>query len=161
MTFRAKIVSTAIALVVATPALAQETKEPILSLAAELTADTVSVVSGGVDHKARYLQNIDLIADVDLDRAAGLSGATLHVDLLHNAGAFPNDAVGALQCIDNIEVWNPKLRVFEAWVEKDLGKGASVRVGISDLNGEFYTNPAAGRWLRRPLALGRSLLPPA
>lgn len=157
MTIRAKFASTAIALAVATPALAQEANEPALSLAAELMADTVSVVSGGVDRKARYLQNLDLVADVDLDRAVGLSGTKLHLNLVHSAGTFPNDAVGALQCIDNIEVWDPKLRVFEAWVEKDLGKGASLRAGIADLNGEFYTNPAASLLVAPPFAIGSEL----
>lgn len=131
--------------------------EPPIVLTAELTADTVAVASGGLDHKARYLQNIDLVADVDLDRIAVLPGTTMHVDLLHNAGAFANDAVGALQCIDNIEVWNPKVRVFEAWVQTGLGNRASLRAGVLDLNSEFYATPSAGLLVAPPFGIGSEL----
>lgn len=136
---------------------AEEAEAPVLAMSAELTSDVATVVSGGFDHGARYLQNIDLVADVDLDRAAGLTGTTLHVDLLHNAGAFPNSAVGTLQCIDNIEVWDPKLRVFEAWVEKDLGGRASLRAGAIDLNSEFYATPSAGLLIAPPFGIGSEL----
>lgn len=157
MTLRAKIIPTVLALTLAAPALAEGESEPAVKLAAELTADTVTVASGGFDHKVRYLQNLDLIADVDLDRVAGMEGTTLHVDLLHNAGAFPNDAVGTLQCIDNIEVWDPKLRVFEAWVQKDLGKGTTLRAGVLDLNSEFYSTPSAGLLIAPPFGIGSEL----
>lgn len=130
---------------------------PPVILAAELTADTVAVASGGLDHKVRYLQNIDVVADVDLEKIAGISGTTIHLDLLHNAGAFANDGVGTLQCIDNIEVWNPKLRVFEAWVQKDLGGRASLRAGVLDLNSEFYTTAAAGLLVAPPFGIGSEL----
>lgn len=157
MTLRAKFLSTVLSLSIAVPAMAEEAAGPAVSLAAEMTVDTVKVASGGIDQKARYLQNLDLIADVDLDRVAGLGGTTLHVDLLHNAGAFPNDAVGSLQCIDNIEVWDPKLRLFEAWVQKDLGKGASLRAGVLDLNSEFYSTPSAGLLVAPPFGIGSEL----
>lgn len=157
MSLRAKIVSTALALAVAAPAMAKESDQPTISLAAELTADMVTVASGGLDHKSRYLQNLDLIADVDLDSVAGLRSTTLHVDVLHNAGAFANNAVGALQCIDNIEVWNPKVRLYEAWVQTELGEGRSARVGVLDLNAEFYSNPAAGLLIAPPFGIGSEL----
>lgn len=156
MTLHARFAAAALASA-ACPALAQEQSPPAIALSAELTADTVTVASGGFDHRVRYLQNVDLVADVDLDRAAGISGATLHVDLLHNAGAFPNDAVGTLQCIDNIEVWDPKLRVFEAWAQKDLGKGTTLRAGVMDLNSDFYSTPSAGLLIAPPFGIGSEL----
>lgn len=157
MHFRAKFFPAAFVLATGTPLMAQAEDGPSVALVAELTSDTVTVASGGIDHKVRYLQNLDLVADLDLDRVVGIAGTTLHVDLLHNAGAFANNAVGALQCIDNIEVWKPKLRLYEAWVQKDLGKGASLRAGVMDLNAEFYTNPAAGLLIAPPFGIGSEL----
>lgn len=157
MTFRARLLSAACALLAANPALAQEEAAPKIALAAELTSDVVTVAAGGFDHKARYLQNLDLIADVDLESTVGLDGTSLHLDLLHNAGAFPNNAVGALQCIDNIEVWVPKLRVFEAWVQKDIGKRTSLRAGVMDLNAEFNSIPSAGLLIAPPFGIGSEL----
>ena len=150
-------VATAIAAALPQRALAEDAATPTLSLSAELTSDVSTVVAGGFDHRTRYLQNIDLVADVDLDRAANISGTTLHIDLLHNAGAFANNGVGTLQCIDNIEVWDPKLRVFEAWVEKDLGARAALRAGLLDLNSDFYSTPSAGLLVAPPFGIGSEL----
>ncbi len=156
MTLLDKIVPAALA-VAAVPASAQDAPEPALKLATELTADTVAVAVGGTDHKVRYLQNLDVVADIDLEQVGSINGTKLHVHLLHNAGAFANNAVGALQCIDNIEVWDPKLRVFEAWVQKDLGLRATLRVGAMDLNSEFYTTPSAGLLIAPPFGIGSEL----
>ena len=73
------------------------TTEPIWSLALTYKADLFSVVEGGAQRGTRYLDNLDIVADVDLDRAIGWSGATAHASLLNNLGGRPNDLAGTLQ----------------------------------------------------------------
>lgn len=129
--------------------------KPALSLAAEYTGDVAGVVHGA-KHAGRYLDNLNLLADLDLDRAVGWSGATLHAHVLNNSGGTPNDVAGTLQGIDNIEVSAPRLRLFEFWVEQAAGP-ATVRAGLYDLNSEFYANDAAGLLLAPAFGIGSEL----
>ena len=117
---------------------------PAIDLSLTYTADSFAMVSGGSDHRLRYLDNLDLIADADLDRLVGWHGARLHLYALNNLGRRPNDAAGSLQGIDNIEVPRARLKLYEAWIEQSLGERVSLLVGLFDLNSEFYANDAAG-----------------
>src|SRR6185436_3608487 len=125
----------AAALCVHSPAAAEDAA-PALSLQALYTADATGVVQGVKPRAGRYLDNIDVTADLDLDKAVGWSGATLHAYVLNNSGGAPNDIAGTLQGVDNIEVTTPRLRLFELWLEQAIGK-ASVRAGLYNLNSEF------------------------
>lgn len=139
----------ALAAVLPSPARADAPVE----LSATYTADLAATVSGGFDRKARYLDNLDLVADADLDRLIGWDGAVLHVDVLNNMGKRPNDSAGTLQGVDNIEVGEAALRLFEAWIEQKIGN-ASLRAGLYDLNSEFYANDAAGLLIAPPFGIG-------
>jgi porin len=149
----------AIALALAAPAAAQEDGSapdgppPALDLAAVYTVDVGATLSGGVDRRVRALDNLDLVADADLDRLIGWRGATAHVYVLNNLGARPNDGAGTLQGVDNIEVGRARLRLFEAWIEQDFG-GVRALAGLYDLNSEFYANDAAGLLIAPPFGIG-------
>lgn len=161
MTRRAplRIAAAALALL-APPVLAQEAAEQSQSidLAGEVTVDLASVVSGGADHRWRALTNVDLTADLDLARLVGLEGTRAHLYVLDNRGGRPNDAAGTLQGVDNIEVPQAGLRLFEAWLERDIGSGgASLRVGLYDVNSEFYANDSAGLLIAPPFGIGSEL----
>lgn len=138
------------------PAAASAQDRPV-ELAAEVTVDLVGQVVGAGDRKLRALTNVDLTADLDLATLAGWEGATMHLYVLDNRGARPNDMVGTLQGVDNIEVPDAGLRLFEAWVEQELGGGASLRVGLYDVNSEFYANEAAGMLIAPPFGIGSEL----
>ena len=58
-----------------------------LTLGLAYTGDVVGVVSGGADSDPRYLDNLDLTADADLERIVGWKGATAHLHVLSNLGA--------------------------------------------------------------------------
>lgn len=120
------------------------------------TADVAATVSGGSDSKARYLDNFDLVADADLDRLIGWKGARAHVYGLGNFGRRPNDSAGTLEGVDNIEVGKQAVRLFEAWIEQDLG-GASVLAGLYDLNSEFYATDASSLLIAPPFGIGSEL----
>ncbi len=135
------------------PACAQDSA---WTLAATYTADVAGPVSGGVSQAGKFLDNLLIEGDLDLDKALGWTGATAHVSLLNNSGGAPNDIAGTLQGIDNIEVARPRAKIYEAWAQQDFGR-ASVRVGIYDLNSEFYTTDAAGQLISPAFGIGSEL----
>lgn len=149
--------ATALLLGVVQPARAEDAPPPPpVELSLTYTADVAATVSGGSDSKARYLDNYDLIADADLDRLVGWEGARAHIYGLGNFGKRPNDSAGTLEGVDNIEVGKQAVRLFEAWVEQDLG-GASVLAGLYDLNSEFYATDSSSLLIAPPFGIGSEL----
>lgn len=145
----------AMALAAAGPALAHEAPTA-LSLGATYTADISGVTSGVRPRAGRYLDNLDLTADLDLERAVGWRGAMLHAYALNNSGGAPNDVAGTLQGVDNIEVARPRLRLFELWLEQAVGP-ANVRAGLYNINSEFYANESAALLLNPSFGIGSEL----
>ena len=122
------------------------------------TADVIGPLRGGAAKAGRYLDNLDVTLDGDLEKAVGWRGATLHAYVLNNAGGRPNDVAGTLQGIDNIEVSRERLRLYELWIEQALADGkASVRAGLYDLNSEFYTTEASDLLIAPPFGIGSEL----
>ncbi|MCJ2183285.1 carbohydrate porin [Novosphingobium sp. 1949] len=145
------------ALVGAQASRAQESKGIAgLNLGFAEIVDVVAPLSGGGDHRVRVLDNTDLTLDADLERLVGWQGARAHVYLLGNHGARPNDRIATLQGFDNIEVGRSGIRLFEAWLEQDIG-GGSLLVGLYDLNGEFYVTDSAGTLVSPPFGIGSEL----
>jgi porin len=145
----------ALALLAPAPALADE--GDAVDLAAEVTVDFATVAAGDGDRKLRALTNVTVTGDFDLDRLIGWHGAAAHVHVLDNRGARPNDAAGTLQGVNNIEVPKAGLRLFEAWLEQGFAGGASLRLGLYDVNSEFYANDAAGLLIAPPFGIGSEL----
>lgn len=137
---------------------AQDAPPPPVDLAGEAIVDLAQLVSGNGDRKVRALTNVNLTADLDLARLIGLDGTRAHFHVLDNRGGRPNDAAATLQGVDNIEVPYAGLRLFEAWVERDIGGGgASLRMGLYDVNSEFYANDSAGLLIAPPFGIGSEL----
>lgn len=156
---RGQALGTALAaLLVGAPVSAEaDDDQDALELAGEVAVDLAAVAAGDGDRKLRALTNVSLFADADLGAMIGWRGAKAHFQVLDNRGARPNDAAGTLQGVNNIEVPRAGLRLFEAWVEQDLGKGASLLAGLYDLNSEFYANDAAGLLIAPPFGIGSEL----
>lgn len=133
------------------------TTKPV-NLSVVYTADAMSVPGRNGGRVGTLLDNLDVIADVDLARTVGWRGATLHAYVLNNAGDAPNDRAATLQGVDNIEVSSHHVRVFELWVEQSIGNdAASLRGGLYNLNSEFYANESAGGLLAPPFGIGSEL----
>ena len=137
---------------IATPANADE---PI-DIEAVYTADVSATVAGGRDHRLRYLDNLDLAAEADFDALVGWHGARGFVYVLNNLGHRPNDGAGTAQGVDNIEVPRQGPHLFEAWLEQQFGP-ASLRVGLYDLNSEFYATDASSLLIAPPFGIGSEL----
>lgn len=106
----------------------------------------------------RALDNLDLVLDVDLERLTGWRGAHVHGAILINNGGEPNALAGTLQGIDNIEVGEDAVRLFELWIEQGFADDrASLRAGLYDLNTEFYVTDSAGLLISPPFGIGSEL----
>ena len=150
--------SAVVALLATGGALAQEPEPPQpIQFGLTYTADYIGVIDGGLEQRGDYLDNLDVLIDADLDALMGWGGGTLHLHVLNNAGGTPNDFAGTLQGIDNIEVGEQRLRLFEAWIEQALGESATLRLGLYDLNSEFYANDAAGLLIGPSFGIGSEL----
>lgn len=150
------IISASLAIAVA-PVWAEERAASIVTFSGGYTLDVAGVVSGGLAKRGRVLDDLQLGADVDLEKAVGWKSARAHVLFLNNSGAMPNDDAGTLQGVDNIEVTRQRTRLFEAWVEQSFGYKGSVLVGLYDLNSEFYANDSAGLLLAPAFGIGSEL----
>ncbi|WP_420470809.1 carbohydrate porin [Brevundimonas sp. FT23042] len=120
------------------------------------TADIAGVVSGGTARSSRFLDNLDIIVDGDLERLWGLRGLRVHIYALNNNGGEPNELAGTLQGIDNIEVADQGARLYEFWLEQDFGAG-TVLAGLYDVNSEFYATEASDLLIAPPFGIGSEL----
>lgn len=120
---------------------------------ARYTVDLLSNTSGGIMTGTRYLDNLDLMLEIDVAEAWGFGGGTLFLYGLYNNGTtFSDELVGDLQVVSNIdavEAW----RVYEAWYEFG-GERWSVRSGLYDLNSEFDVKETGALFLNSSHGIG-------
>lgn len=77
---------------------------PGVTLEAAYAGDLLRNTRGGLGVGSAYLDNLDLMADVDGERAFGIAGLSLHGHVMYNNGReFSGRWVGDAQGIDNIE----------------------------------------------------------
>jgi porin len=132
--------------------------EPVWEWCSAYTADVIGVVDGTDARAGRYLDNLDVSLDGDLERQFGWRGAHAHFSLLANGGGQPNAIAETLQGYDNIEVGSHGVRLYEAWVEQDLAGGrASILAGLYDVNSEFYATGASDLLIAPPFGIGSEL----
>jgi porin len=132
--------------------------EPVWQWASAYTADVIGVVDGGETRAGRFLDNLDVSLDGDLERQFGWPSARVHFSILANGGGEPNAIAQTLQGYDNIEVSSQGVRLYEAWLEQDLADGAvSVLAGLYDVNSEFYSTEASGLLIAPPFGIGSEL----
>ncbi len=65
--------------------------QPAVEWGLSYTADITGAVSGGRKDAGRYLDDLQLGADVDLDKLAGWTGMRASFTVLSNSGGAPND----------------------------------------------------------------------
>ena len=140
------------------PRSANERSDKPVTLSAVYVADIRSNVSGGIARGTRYLDNLDLQVAVDADRLVGWHGARLFLYGIYDNGAsLSGDLVGDAQGISNIETNIRAARLFEAWVEQDVGRNASIKLGLYNLNSEFDTTQSGGLFLISSHGIGPDL----
>ena len=113
-------------------------------------------LSGGLQRGSRYLDNLDLILEIDVAEALRSGSGTLFVHGLYtNGGTFSDELVGDLQIVSNIEA-EEAWRIFQLWYELG-GETWSVRTGLYDLNSEFDVNETGSLFLHSSHGTGADL----
>lgn len=139
------------------PRSANERADTPVAVSAVYTADLRSNVAGGVKRGTRYLDNLDLQVAVDADRLLGWHGARLFVYGIYDNGVSISRLVGDVQTISNIETKVRAARLFEAWIEQDVGGTGSVKAGLYNLNSEFDTTQSGGLFLLSAHGIGSDI----
>jgi porin len=114
-----------------------EEEQSPLTVDVVYTADIWRNASGGARQGTRYLDNIDIVAEADMERLIGWDGASIHVYGLYNNGKSLTELIGDAQAPSNIETGVKAARLYEAWINQKIGQSASIKVGLYDLNSEF------------------------
>ena len=127
--------------------------DPPLLLEAAYTGEVWRNVSGGVRQDGTYLDNIDIIATLDAERAWGWAGTTFVVSGLHNNRPTLSDRiVGDIQTVSNIDT-DGATRLYEAWVERAFDAGA-IKLGLIDLNSELDVNETGALFINSSHGIG-------
>jgi len=101
--------------------------------------------AGGVRTGAIYEGRVELFLNLDLNAAAGWSGATFHVNAyqIHGRGLSANDLGNNLLDVSNIEAVRAT-RLFDLWLQQKFLDGAiSVRAGQIAADDEFIVSQYA------------------
>lgn len=149
----------AVAVAAAVPAGAAEPGAPsrAVDLAALATVD-LSATPTGTDPGSSLTGIARLIGELDLEQLAGWHGTRIHAQALASFGTRPNDRAGTLQGVNNIEVAENRIKLFELYAERQLGgRGSSLRLGFSDMNAEFYATDSSGLLLAPAFGIGSEL----
>ena len=137
------------------PRSANEGATKAVSLSAVYTADIRGNVTGGIARGTRYLDNLDLQVAIDSDKLVGWRGAHLFAYAIYNNGVeFSSSLVGDAQTVSNVETDVQAFRLFEAWVEQDIGRNGSIKAGLYNLNSEFDTTQSGGFFLLSSHGIG-------
>ncbi|WP_058754124.1 carbohydrate porin [Sphingomonas endophytica] len=137
------------------PRAANERSGGPVTTSAVYTADTIANVAGGRARGVRYLDNLDLQVAVDAEALLGWRGARAFGYVIYNNGTrFSPVLSGDFQVASNIETGVPATRLFEAWVEQDIGRAGSVKAGLYNLNAEFDTTIAGSLFLLSSHGIG-------
>lgn len=101
--------------------------------------DTFGNVSGGVKQGAVYDGVLYMLVDADLDKLAGLSGATFRVNAFQiQGGNLSGSYIYNYSAISSIEA-QPTTRLVELWLEQKLFSDlASIRIGQLAADTEFF-----------------------
>ncbi len=139
-----------------TPVSGETAPESAYVLGAVYTGEIWKNTTGGIKRDAAYLDNLDLTAEIEAERAWGWDGATFFAYLVGNFAADPLTAevVGDAQGVSNIDATSA-LRVLELWYEQNFWNDRlSIKTGLYDLNTEFDAIETGGLFINSSHGIG-------
>ena len=113
---------------------------------AAYTADLLANLRGGQKAGPGYVDLIKLSAAYDGGNA-GHEGLTGLVSVEHANGAnFTGERVGGFQSVSGSEAQPAALRLYEVWLQREMGKGA-IKAGLIDISTTFDVQETAALFL--------------
>ena len=140
-----------------------------LTVEAQLTLDFLRNIKGGVEEQSTILGNVDLIFELDTQKAGLWNNGTFFSYFL---GSFSSNNgmshyAGDFQVSSNIEA-DEGTRLYQFWYEHSFSNQLSVLVGLHDYNSEFNTLEFASLFMNSSFGiqadisqLGPSIFPSA
>lgn len=122
------------------------------------TADAWRNMTGGVAKGNRVNDDLDLVVNIDGEKALGSKGTSAKIYILNNNGGRINDLVGSNGGIDNIEVPTRAFKLYEAWIQQNFfDDKISILAGLHDLNSEFYVTDTSGLFINPTYGIGTEM----
>ena len=98
---------------------------------------------GGVTQGSGYDGRFGIIADADMEKLAGLSGASLHASIQQIHGSqFSATRLQNFALVSGIEA-PPSTRLFNLWIEQKIGGNVNLRLGQFSAAQEFLVSQTA------------------
>ena len=119
-----------------------------LDIDATENVEVIGNVSGGLKRGGLVEGRLELDANLDLEKMAGLNGLTAFASAyqLHGNG-LTNGNLGNLMVVSNIEAQRAT-RLYDAWLQQSLfGDAANIRIGQLAADDEFATSENAGLFI--------------
>lgn len=130
----------------------RQVKKALLDLGYNLqlnyTGEVLGNPTGGVKQGVTNEGLFEMSVDGDLDKIAGLTGATFHINayVIHGRGLTTHNVFDSAP-LSSIEA-RPTTRLFEVWVEQQLFGGlAAVRIGQLAADTEFFISDLAALYI--------------
>jgi porin len=128
----------------------------------ELThkSDLLNNVAGGIARGGAVLMNSEAAVGFDLDKIAGLSGASAfvlyHVQHGNQTRDFNGSYVGSFAGVSNIETGISTGQFYQAWVQQEIDS-LSVLAGLYAVDSEFYVTDTSGLFLQPPYGMSAEM----
>ena len=116
--------------------------------------DAISIADGGVESGTGVAQGLDVTLTMDLEKAAGLKGTSMFFYVLYNQSNGISKLAGDWQGVSNVDAPDA-LRLFQAWFDQKIFSGhGSIRMGLYNLNTEFYSLSSTGLFVNNGFGIG-------
>jgi len=124
-------------------------EEKGLKLGANETGEVLGNVTGGIKRGAVFEGRLEMLLDLDLDKAVGWSGATFHANAyqIHGRGLSANDLGNNILTASGIEATRAT-RLFDLWLQQEFFDGSlSARIGQLAADDEFFVSEYAANFV--------------
>lgn len=118
------------------------------------TGEVFRNFDGGIARGTRYMDNLDVTLEHVRPSFGSEESTFLIYGLYNNNTGFSEDLVGDAQVLSNIDN-SRNFRLYELWYNQTFNDGrGSFKVGLIDLNSEFYVIDTAGLFLNSSHGIG-------
>lgn len=139
------------------PAYSQEAdKNSDYNFSLTYKSDFVNRFSKGSDKKAGFLGNLDLTFDMNLKKITGSDNLSLFLYGLGAHGDDPTDFLGDSFTVSNIEAPDT-FKVYEAYFQYTTDYDLTAKLGLRDLNAEFYSTETSKLFINSAFGISPSL----
>lgn len=137
----------------------EESEEKAISTELLFKGTALSSQGGGIQQGNDYMQNLEFKLGVDTAKLWDLPDSSAYIHVLLNSGGKMNAAyVGSLMGVDNSEVTQNGVKLYQAWLNKNfLNSTLSVLAGVYPIDTEFYVTDSSGIFIHPSFGMSAEL----